>query len=213
VGNELCEVDDDPCCLYIRAKTLLGIPGRGTENEAAIKQVLESQKLTCELGIAAARLLTVGGRKKMLMASFHTLTMRFADPLDLERVYIAWLNDLAYVLNDLGLASEVMALAVQNRIPSPHSTHFFATICENIATTLVDDDKSKEALCWLQWLSELFRDDFAKLALVKSRSTHARVASVYPSSCRSGTVALASPRSESCIRAGLVCSCKSAIQD
>ena len=50
VGNELCEVDDDPCCLYIRAKTLLGIPGRGAENEAAIKQVLESQKLTCELG-------------------------------------------------------------------------------------------------------------------------------------------------------------------
>ena len=51
-------VDDDPICHYIRAKTLLGTPGRGTDSEAAIRQVLDHRKLTRDVGIGAVRLLT-----------------------------------------------------------------------------------------------------------------------------------------------------------
>ena len=111
-----------------------------------------------------------GGRKGMLMTAFRALTARFTDPLELELVYTAWLNDLAYALNDLTLASEVMAMAVEKRVPSPHSISFFASTCETIATTLTDNQQLKEALSWLGWMSELFRDDFANLALVKKKS-------------------------------------------
>jgi hypothetical protein len=106
----------------------------------------------------------------MLMTAFRALTARFTDPLELELVYTAWLNDLAYALNDLTLASEVMAMAVEKRVPSPHSISFFASTCETIATTLTDNQQLKEALSWLGWMSELFRDDFANLALVKKKS-------------------------------------------
>lgn len=58
MADELCVVDDDPICHYIRAKTLLGTPGRGTDSEAAIRQVLDHRKLARDVDIAAARLLT-----------------------------------------------------------------------------------------------------------------------------------------------------------
>ena len=195
-------VDDDPICHYIRAKTLLGTPGRGTDSEAAIRQVLDHRKLARDVDIAAARLLTgptpaasrvassneahcafapAGGRKGMLMTAFRALTARFTDPLELELVYTAWLNDLAYALNDLTLASEVMAMAVEKRVPSPHSIPFFASTCETIATTLTDNQQLKEALSWLGWMSELFRDDLTNLALVKKKS---KASSQGPAKCR-----------------------------